>query len=170
MTLLRILLIVVLALGVASGCRKRVEVVNNNPSPPSVALYEYGFIDSYGVDSEDYPNEPLTVDPYIDEGLFEVYWQATANRHYTFYLSMGNSRNIDQSEVIYSESCGPNQSCGRTGYLICAYSTDFYVSCAGEPWADIAHMFLQVPERLYVFAEVCNSFTCNYDRRAVVFE
>lgn len=170
MKYLRLLLIVVVVLGVASGCRKRVEVVEDDPSPPAVALYEYGLIDSYGVDSELYPEEPLTVDPYVDEGLFEVYWEATANKHYTFYLSVGDTRDIDDSDVVYSESCGPGRSCGRTGYAICAYSTDFYVSCDSEDWADIAHFFDQVPERLYVFAEVCDTFTCNYDRRAVYFE
>lgn len=169
MTYLRLLLVIVLVLGVASGCRKRVEVVDDSP-PPSMALYEFGLIDSYGVDSELYPNDELVLDPYIEEGLFEVYWEATANRSYTFYLSVGRSRDIEDSDVVYSESCGPGRSCGRTGYAICSYATDFYVSCDSEEWVDIAHLFDQVPERLYVFAEVCDTLVCNYDRRPVFFE
>ena len=170
MTYLRLLLVVILVLGVASGCRKRTEVVDNTPPPGALALYEFGVIDSFGIDSEVSPSTPLVVDFYTDDGLFEVYWSATAGHYYTFYLSLGTSRNIEDSVEVYSEDCGPGKGCGRDGYSICTYTSDFYLSCDGYVWEDISALFDQVPERLYLFAEVCDTFRCNYDHRAVIFE
>ncbi|HEY7864405.1 MAG TPA: hypothetical protein VIC51_00215 [Psychromonas sp.] len=170
MTYLRLLLVALLVLLVTTGCRDRTAVSDTPPPPGQLAMYEFGVIDSFGVDSEIYPSEELILDPYIDDGLFEVYWSATAGRYYTFYLSLGSTREIEDSIEVYSEDCGPGKFCGRDGYSICTYTSDFYLSCDGQGFEDISELFVEVPERLYLFAEVCDTFRCNYDYRLVTLE
>ena len=151
------------------ACRSESDGGRTPPPPLPVALHEFGVVDSYGVDSEFYPDEPLLLDPYISDGLFEVYWRASAGRDYTFYLSLGPTRDIEDSVLVYTEDCGSGQVCRSEGYSICQYSSDFYLGCADDSDKDISELFTQVPERLYLFAEVCDIRTCNYEHRAVTF-
>jgi|SRR5690554_579090 len=143
---------------------------HHNPPPtvPALELAQFAVIDSYGVDSGIFPNKALHLDPYAYEGMFEIYWDVTPNRNYDFYLSVGPTPNIADSVTFFDAACGPNQYCGRTGYEVCYYSLDYELVCANQPGVNVSNWIAEVPQPLYLFAEVCGPRSCESRRLGVL--
>jgi hypothetical protein len=145
-----------------SGCGGGAVVEQSfNPAP---TLVGFDIVDSYGVDSG-YSTKALTLDPYINNGLFDVFWKANSLYDYRVNIRVNATPDISNSLLIYSDICGAGRACDQGGSLICEYTSDFYLSCnnARNP-TDIASLMKRVPQNLYVMLEVCdlNSPTCSY--------
>jgi len=132
-----------------------------NPAP---TLVGFDIVDSYGVDTG-YSSKALAIDPYIDNGLFDVFWRANSLEDYRVNIRIGSTSAISNSLLIYSDICGAGRGCDQGGNVICEYTSDFYLSCnnARHP-TDIASLMNRVPQTLYLMLEICDldSPSCGY--------
>ena len=156
-----ILFICVLLSACGGGGGGEVEVRSYNPAP---SLVSFDIVDSYGVDTA-YSNKQLAIDPYIDNGLFDVFWRVNSLDDYRTNIRINSAPDISNSILVYSEICGAGRACDQGGGVICEYTSDFYLSCNnGRNPADIAGLMKSVPQSLYLILEVCDldSPTCGY--------
>ncbi|MCP8899081.1 hypothetical protein [Gilvimarinus xylanilyticus] len=153
------------ALALLGGCKEGEH--HSPPPPPPQALIDYALIDSYGVDSDYDPGVPLVIDPYVEAGVFEVFWEVRYAEPYRFYLSMGETPYIDDSLRVYERRCGPGRACNLDGYALCQYRTDFTLACENGPWVDMLPIIYKVPQDVYLFAEICGPDGCHSRRLPV---
>ncbi len=134
---------------------------NFNPAP---SLVGFDIVDSYGVDTC-CSIKPLTLDPYIDNGLFDVFWKVNSLYDYRVNIRINSTTDVANSLLVYSDICGAGRACDQGGNVICEYTSDFYLSCNnGRHPTDIAGLMKRVPQNLYLMLEICdlNSPYCTY--------
>jgi hypothetical protein len=141
-------------------------VVNYTPE-----LRRFDLVDSYGVDTAENTVTSLNLDPFLDNGLFDVFWSVNSLEDYRVNFRINDTTGISNSLLVYSEICGEGLACDQSGGVICEYTQDFYLSCnnSNHP-TDIAVLFSQAPpQKLYVQLEICdlNSDYCEYDYHPV---
>lgn len=131
----------------------------SEPVNPVPALVGFDMIDSYGVDTA-LSNRALEIDPFIDNGLFDIFWRVNSLEDYEVNVRVNSSPNTSNSILIYSEICGAGLPCDQGGNLICQYSEDSTLSCGRGPVVSIKRM----PVDLYLILEACDldSSYCNY--------
>lgn len=135
-------------------------------------LHRFDVVDSYGVDTAK-SSSTLTIDPYIDNGLFDVFWQVNSLEDYQVNILINDYRSANNSYLVYSEVCGAGLACDQGGGVICQYTSDFTLSCNNSSRVeDIGDLFQQVPQPLYLVLEVCDTrgYNCDYAYRRVVME
>lgn len=160
-------IVVLIAAISLAGCKTSHRHTVVVPPPPVQELTQFAIVDSFGVDSGLSRNAPLGIDPYYDNGIFEIYWDVRYNQSYDFYLSVSPTSSINDSVTVYAEACGPGEICDLTGYAICQYTVDFTLGCADQPAVDIYDLFYEVPQTLHFFAEACDRDGCSYLRLPV---
>ncbi len=138
-----------------------------SPPPPPQALTDFILVDSYGVDSGYSPDAPLAIDPFVNAGVFEVFWQARFSRYYSLYLSVSDTPYIADAIPVYETGCGPGQHCNLDGYALCQYNQDFTLFCENGPIIDMVEVLYEVPQNVYFFAELCGAYDCDYRRLTV---
>lgn len=164
--------ILVLCVTMLSACHEGETRADYTPE-----LQSFDMIDSYGQDTARPPYLDLALSPSElpsgTEGVFEIFWRVNSLEDYTVSLRVNDRPSIATSLAVHSEVCGAGRWCDQSGSLICDYTDDFYLSCdnSNNP-LDIASLFPDVPQRLYLFLEVCDSDSnyCEYDYYPVTFE
>ncbi len=150
-----------------------------DPPPQNYTPYleEFHIIDSYGDDTYDYANPSPAINPYVDDGLFEIYWFVDSAEDYIVNYRINDAPTIDDSRLINSDICGEGLSCDQDGLQFCQYFSDFYISCESFDSddfyeVDIVDMIYTVPQTLYLILEVCDtdSLFCEYDYYPVLME
>lgn len=133
------------------------EIHAYNPTP---TLVRFDIVDSYGVDTAE-SNRPLEIDPYIGNGLFDVFWRVNSLDDYRINIRVSSKPSVSNSILIYSEVCGAGRACDQGGGVICEYTSDSYLSCNN---ARIPTDIISLPEDVYMILEVCdlNSSYCGY--------
>lgn len=142
-----------------------------SPSTYVPELDSFDMIDSYDQDTAR-PHGNLALNPYLYDGLFDVFWSAYSRESYSVNFRINNRPSIANSLLVHSEPCDPNRRCNQAGNFICTYTSDFYLACGTSDWVDIQPLFSQVPQTLYLFMEVCDgdSSYCEYNYYPVSFE
>jgi hypothetical protein len=176
-TLLGLCLCAFISLGVTGCGGSEAYIAPDDYAPPEnyvPSLRSFRIVDSFFVDSSQSNHPSLVLDPYVDEGIFEVFWRANSLEDYEVRLSINDSPNFNGSILVHSEICGLGRSCDQGGNLVCEYTTDFYMSCGFGPREyDIAALFSgRFPQPLYLLLEVCdiNSKYCEFDYHPVLME
>ena len=124
-----------------------------NPAP---VLVGFDVVDSYGVDTAA-SLAPLAINPYKDDGLFDLFWRVNSLEDYRVNFYINDSISLSNAVMIYSEVCGAGHNCDQNGNLICQYTSDFYMACGNSfQHKDIAFLFKQVPQKLYMTLEICD--------------
>lgn len=137
---------------------------------PVLYLEEFSIVDSYLTYSAE-SDSPLYLDPEIDDGFFEIYWAATSSDDYRVTLSVNREPTADGAVVLSTEVCGPGLSCDEIGSNVCRYTSDFFLGCGIDDFEananarDVNHLFLSVPEILFMNIEVCD-----YSRRSCIVD
>ncbi len=144
-------------------------VINYTPE-----LRQFDVVDSYGVDTAKPGTTPLAINPYLDNGLFDVYWQVNSLEDYRMNVRINDTAGINNSLLIYSEICGLGRACDQSGGVICEYTADFMLSCnnSSHP-TDIYALFPNgSPQKLYLALEICDldSSYCAYNYYPVRME
>lgn len=125
----------------------------------------FGLIDSYLNDSRYSSHGGLALDPFIDNGQFEVYWNVSSYSDYTVSLFVNDSRNLNGAILIGSDYCGPFESCDSYGMQVCEYGADFYLGCgidlddAYYQANSVESLLPRLPETVYLSLEVCPSIS-----------
>ncbi len=146
---------------ILSACGGEAVERTYNPAP---TLVRFDIVDSYGTDTK-FSTKPLALDPYIVNGLFDVFWEVNSLYDYRINIRVNSTASIAGSLLIYSDICGAGRVCDQGGNLICEYTSDLYLSCnsARNP-TDIAPLIKNIPQTLYLMLEICDldSPSCGY--------
>ncbi|WP_185232337.1 hypothetical protein [Teredinibacter franksiae] len=137
-------------------------------------LESFDMVDSYGNSSEFTPNKALAVSPYVDNGWFEVYWQADSWDDYWVEYYINNSPSLEAAAYVGSQQCGMGLECEEDGLQFCQYTSDFQLWCdTGEDQVtDISEMVHAIPQTFYFILQVCDLWYeyCEYSYYPVLFE
>jgi len=148
-----ILGLLVLLLAACGGGGGVVVVQDSNPTP---VFKSFSIVDSYGVDSAR-SLESLTIDPYKDDGLFDVFWWVNSVENYRINVYLNDRDTLGGSIRVYTDVCGNTGRCGNDGNAICQYTSDFYMACNDDTKeTDISSLFTRVPQQMYLLMEVCD--------------
>ena len=138
-------LLAALAIVLLSGCRASgyTEVVIEDdvlePAPvydrPQIDFFE--IIDTFGFSSFYDPGTPV-LNPYEDEGWFQVNWEADTRDDYVVEYRVNDLPDITGSVLIDTETCGRDLSCGREGTQFCQYNADLTMTCDADIQADVS--------------------------------
>ncbi len=149
------------------------EVQVRAPELYKPSLQDFHMVDSYGTDSGS-SSDALAIDPYTDEGMFEVYWFVDSWDDYWVEFYISDNPSMDGAEYIASQMCGVGLDCNEDGMQFCQYSADMYLSCdTGEQHsADLSPLIYAFPQTLYFILQACDfSFEyCEYAFYPVLFE
>lgn len=160
-----------------TGCRSSASGGHHHTNPPE--LLEFNMVDSYLVNSGTDPFTQLALSPYIDGGLFEVYWDVYNEDDYVVELSVNDVPDLSGRRVIKREVCGPGLDCDLEGEFYCEYYEDFSMTCdlpsepnPGERVVYFDDLIQFVPQTLYFILDICdtNSDLCEYQILDVVME
>ncbi|WP_018415336.1 hypothetical protein [Teredinibacter turnerae] len=142
------------------------------PLPPS--LDAFFLVDSYGISPEFDPAAALAINPYVDDGWFELEWMASSWDDYWVEFYVNDRPDWDGAVYAGSQLCGIGLECDQDGLQFCRYDTGFGLSCdTGEDFvADLSPLIYVIPQTLYVFLQVCDTGFeyCEYDYYPVLFE
>lgn len=142
------------------------------PFNPKPTLLHFDIVDSYGVDTAT-SSEPLTINPYLYNGLFDIFWDVNSIEDYRINVRINDQPTVANSFLIYSEICGAGAACDQEGNVICEYTTDLTLSCnnASNP-TDISALFNAIPQELYMVFEICDldSAYCAFNFYPVLME
>lgn len=145
--------------------------------PPE--LEEFHILDSFLVSTEDRDFTETLIDPYTDNGVFDIYWYVDSEYDYIVEYFINDIPSMAGSRFIDAELCGVGLPCDNyEGAGFCQYYTDFSISCAVETpaYSDvdsiaepvyIDDLIVTVPQTLYFILQVCDAETleCEYDYR-----
>lgn len=187
-TLFVIIIAIIFAAGCRGGIHSDVYVEDDHhhdhePEPEDFYpwLLAYGVVDSYGYSTFDNPDFIPELDPYIDDGYFEVEWEVDAVRDYIVEYRINDVPDVNGSRLIDAELCGVGLSCDEVGYQFCQYTPDFTLACDVSYQAyegvnssldplDISDMVFDLPETLYLVVQICDteSSYCEFDAMPVL--
>lgn len=149
-----------------SGCGDDSEAAHGPHENYLPELRAFDIIDSYDTDTAALNHPPLILDPYLQEGLFKVFWDVDSLEDYRVSLRINDRDTIQDSLLIHSQWCGAGRSCDQSGNWVCEYTSDFYMSCGNSTKElDIYPLVDEIPQQVYLFIEICdsNSAYCEYD-------
>lgn len=164
-------LLLLLSLLSLFACRSEVVAESGDDYVPQLRYFD--LLDSYDQDTAKPPYGDLALSPYYYDGQFEVSWVVNSLEDYSVHLWVNDRPGLNQALLIQSQICGQGLWCDQSGRLVCEYTSDLYLNCDADlAPVDIAPLFTQVPQRLYLLLEVCdrNSSYCEYDYYPVTFE
>lgn len=167
-------LTLVVAFGLsACGSGSNTVVVDDPHDNYVPELRAFDIIDSYDTDTANQNHPPLALNPYLYEGLYEIFWDVNSLEDYTVTLRINDRTTIAGSLPIYSQVCGAGRLCDQSGGWVCEYTHDFYMSCEGSAREiDIYSLVNKAPQKVYLFIEVCdsNSGYCEFDYYPMTLE
>lgn len=172
------LLVVLAGVLLLAGCR--IEGSSSDSRPhyyPSLEAFH--LVDSYGNSTEDDRDPFLVIDPYIDNGEFEIYWYADNLHDYTVEFRISDAPRLRGSRLISNDYCGIDLDCDLDGIQFCRYYTDFSMSCdppgTQHPNQHITYfddLIVTVPQTMYLILDICDTESdyCEYQTREVLLE
>lgn len=146
-------------------------------------LMDFQMVDSFGLSTENDLLLTPELDPFVDDGVFDVSWEVDAVRDYIVEYRLNTVPSVEGSLLIDAELCGQGLPCDQFGWQLCQYNADYSMSCdvANPAYADLNSTFDPLffgdwvgstPQALYFILEVCDteSLYCEYlDRRILVY-
>ena len=125
------------------------------------ALFSFDISDTADTYSGDYVEPFLELDPYDNNGEFELFWEVDSNDDYIVEYRISQSPSLTDSKLIGEDYCGRDFDCDRTGMQFCQYRPDFSVRCdsyggSQERIIHIDELLDTVPQTLYIALAVCD--------------
>lgn len=167
------LLLIASLLVLLSACGGEGRSISPPPQNLEPELRAFHFIDSFGVSTEDEFEPLLIVDPYVDDGLFEIFWNVRSAADYRVEYRVNDAPSLSGSVLVYTERCGAGRNCDQSGLRLCQYYPDFFMACGFDEFeTDIEHLIFTVPQTLYSILQVCriDGSYCEYEYHPVRME
>lgn len=145
-----------------SGCDHTTVYVEDGRHVYGPELEGFYIVDSEGKSSEFVDEYELVVDPYMNGGLFEFYWDMNSYDDYSMFLSVNSEPGLDGAIDISQEFCGYDFSCDTSGIQVCEYTPDFMLGCGVDLYEahrnlqPIEELFWDIPDTIYFNLEVCD--------------
>ncbi len=149
----------------------------------TVSLVDIDVVDSYGNSGEDNYHTPLSINPYLNNGVFDIYWLTYSSEPYYVEFLVGGTPNIHHANLVYTQICDGEldltSGCGELASQSCFYTPALELLCGGLEQAyrgfhgtNIGNLIYGLPQQLYFFVQVCEEYgdECEYDYRKIVFE
>jgi hypothetical protein len=139
-------------------------------------LYQFDVIDSYGNDSEFDSISNLAISPYINGGVFDLFWDIRTDYDYIVDFRINTTPTLAGSKLVFSDYCDALSLCYDNQYLYCEYQSDFEMVCEnfkGDGQASYIGDYIdRIPKTLYLILDTCNGegFSCNYQAIPVLME
>ncbi|HEY7773843.1 MAG TPA: hypothetical protein VIC26_11730 [Marinagarivorans sp.] len=142
-------------------------------------------VDSYGNSNLAYNHhrhgnyhDRLYIDPSIDDGYFELWWDVSNYDDYSVSILINDSPSIFGSYELERTYCGIGLDCDYEGFAYCFYDNRGYdsISCSTHDYQsrdiDITHLMSGHPSKLFMILEVCDSYSgyCDVQSQPVIFE
>ncbi len=143
-----------------TACEGNSRSVYHSDTPELLGFY---VIDSDGVSSEFAQDEPMIIDPYTQDGFFDVYWYASSFYDYQVYLSVNDRPGLVGAIYIKDDLCGIDSFCDHDGSYMCQYTADYYLACGLDvpeiesTYVDVRSLIDTIPDNLFLNFEVCNT-------------
>lgn len=135
-------------------------------------LHAFDMVDSYGTDTA-WSNDVLILDPYINYGMFEVYWSANSLEDYRVNILINDYPDSINAALLTTEVCGAGLWCDQKGGFECEYNVNSTISCDSrvDP-IDIGFLLDEFPKTLYMIVEICDTDSnyCETDDYPVIME
>lgn len=135
-------------------------------------LEAFTITDSFGLNSEVSPSLAMAIDPYVDNGWFEIAWLAHSWDDYWVEYYISDNPSLDNASYIGSQLCGLGFACEDDGLQFCRYTSDYGLRCdtGEEHTAYIDHLVHVIPQTLYFILQVCdlNFEYCEYQFEPVL--
>ena len=125
-------------------------------------LYGFYIVDSFGVNSEFDHVTPLELDPEVDGGLFDLYWDVESHDDYRLRVGVNDQPTMHGAEIVGSARCGWGLFCEEDSGFICEYTSFGEVGCgldlaeADYNLVSIDHLLVTYPEARYVKIQFCD--------------
>lgn len=163
------------ALLVLSGCDEHYVHSHHTTvvTDPRPLLDRFHMVDSYETDTGLGRYYDLSLNPYIWDGLFEVYWYASYARDYYAEVWINDRPSLRGARFIDDFYCGDGLNCDSYGSTLCQYTEDFFLSCSvANAGVDIGDLVYTLPQAMYLMVQVCDtgSTYCEYQHREVWLE
>lgn len=152
---------------VLGGCDRTTVIHKDNET---LRLHGFYLVDSFGNSSE-FSGVQLELDPEVDDGVFELYWDVESFYDYTVTISINDQPDLYGATILSTEVCGPERFCDYEGAQVCQYFPDFTMGCGLDLWETehsrepMEHLMATVPYPLFINIEVCDDtdFYCELD-------
>lgn len=139
-------------------------------------LRQFDVVDTYGNNSEFDSIADLAISPYINGGIFDLFWDIRTDYDYIVDFRINTTPTLAGSQLVFSDYCDSLSSCYNNQYLFCEYQSDFDMICEnfrGDTQAAyIGDYINRIPQTLYLILDTCNGegFNCNYQAIPVLME
>jgi hypothetical protein len=152
------------ALVLITGCRASYSD-DDRTAPPELEAFH--MVDSYGVSTDEDPFTQLRLSPYMDSGLFEVFWYVNNEEDYTVEMSINDQPSLAGRIVVAEDYCGPGLECDLDGIQFCEYNPDFSISCDPPSedfpgrtltyFDELIDLSRPLPQTLYFILDICDT-------------
>ncbi len=139
-------------------------------------LYQFHVIDTYETNTEFDTQTELAISPYVNSGLFEIFWETDSFDDYVVEFLFNTEASTIGASTVSRQYCGPYQSCHHQQYQFCEYTSNLYLACE-LPNGDFQSRYIgaelvNIPQDAYFILQVCDSnyFFCEYQARPVSME
>ena len=125
-------------------------------------LQQFHVVDSYGYSTDDRYVSSSAIDPYVNDGLFEVYWYARSFYDYWVTVSINRYDHLAGGIILSEELCGYDYSCDYDGMQLCEYNSDGTMGCGADlsevhyNTVSIDPLLHRYPDYLYLNIEICD--------------
>lgn len=152
------------------GCDSTTVVHAVDNDTGNLRLEGFFLVDSFGTSNE-YSAVQLELDPYHNDGVFDLYWDVDSYYDYSVTISVNDRPDIYGATILSSEVCGPDLWCDYTGQQICQYFEDYTMGCGLDLWEaeqyreSVDHLVETEPDTLFINIEVCDEvdYYCELD-------
>lgn len=141
-------------------------------------------VDAQGHSTRDQHYEKLKIDPFYDNGYFEVFWDTNTHDDYHATLYINDYDTLVGAIELEGAYCGPNEVCDRQGFMYCNYKSENHgfssaydgVQCSASrhksSMKNVTELFKRHPTTLYLLLEVCDSYShgCSIKSQRAVFQ
>lgn len=111
-----------------------------------------------GVNLESFNVDPNTINPAIDEGEFEISWEASnfINGYYARMLFSLDTRASDDDAIVFSVLCSTDD-CGQTSVsAICFFTSSNVMSCGGLGGVNLSPYIPSLPLDAFLILQLCD--------------
>ncbi len=139
-------------------------------------LYNFHVIDTYETNTEFDTQTNLALSPYVNTGLFELFWDTDSFDDYVVEFLFNTQATPVGARTVSTQWCDPSRNCHDQQYQFCEYTANLYLACElsnGDYQSRyIGNALATIPQDAYLILQVCDSnyFFCEYQARSVSME
>lgn len=156
----------------------------NHNSDHKTRITSLEVVDAQGHSTKNLPYTALKINPFYDNGYFEVFWDTNSYDDYHATLYINDYNTLVGAIELEGAYCGPNEVCDNQGFMYCNYNSEGHgfssaydgIQCSGSRYKNsmknVTELFKRHPTTLYLLLEVCDDYShdCSIKSQRAIFE